>query len=498
MKGFRKNKNMQLVKSLFKNIERKYLFEEGRLKNYRTNFRDKAYWHHQNRIAELRREHNNYKKTANTGIRAAIVILITVFVALFNHLYVPLFVANSDNIFLKITSVGVSGVVMSAPIIFVIWVFRDRNRLMELENARKDTNLKEFQQLQRWATGNIEGDKDNQDNKIALQISALHSLRAYLKGEYGDSFRRGAYEIFRASLATQHQKILKQVNEGEFENITIAINSCQLTKQLNIIASEEWFNLLINHNFPTNNISLLGVNLSKSYLYLHHRIYGKILDLEGAQLQGANLKFAQLQGANLWRAQLQGANLWDAELQGANLRGAQLQGANLKFAQLQGANLWRAQLQGANLWRAQLQGVDLWNARLQGANLWDARLQGANLAGAQLQGANLRDAQLQGAYAAYANDNPESFYFKQRIEQQINQDTTEEIQDLMYKALDDTQKSQLIAELKAVGSVCATEAIERIKSASETLDLSKATTGKYSQQEADKWLNDYHQAMKKQ
>ncbi len=546
MKGFRKNKNIQPVKFLFKNIEWKYLFKEGYLKNYRTNFRDKAYWCHQNKIAELRREHNNYKKTANTWIRVAFVIIITVLVAFFHDFYVPLFVANSDNIFLKITSVGVSGVVMSAPIIFVIWVFRDRNRLMELENARKDTNLKEFQQLQRWATGNIEGDKDNQDNKIALQISALHSLRAYLKGEYGDSFRRGAYEIFRASLATQHQKILKQVNEGEFENITIAINSCQLTKQLNIVASEEWFNLLINHNFPTNNISLLGVNLSKSYL--HHRIYGKILDLEGAQLQGAdlrgaqlqgaglagaqlqgaNLRFAQLQGAdlrdaqlqgaNLWFAQLQGVDLWDAQLQGANLRFAQLQGADLRDAQLQGANLWFAQLQGANLWRArlqgadlrgaQLQGVDLWDAQLQGANLlsaqlqganlWRAQLQGANLWDAQLQGANLWDAQLQGAYAAYANDNPESFYFKQRIEQQINQDTTEEIQDLMYKTLDDTQKSQLIAELKAVGSVCATEAIERIKSASETLDLSKATTGKYSQQEADKWLNDYHQAMKKQ
>ncbi len=512
MKGFRKNKNIQLVKFLFKNIEWKYLFKEGYLKNYRTNFRDKAYWCHQNKIAELRREHNNYKKTANTWIRVVAVIFAAL-VALLNDFYVPFFVADSDNIFLKITSVGVSGVVMSAPIIFVIWVFRDRNRLMELENARKDTNLKEFQQLQRWATGNIEGDKDNQDNKIALQISALHSLRAYLKGEYGDSFRRGAYEIFRASLATQHQKILKQVNEGEFENITIAINSCQLTKQLNIIASEEWFNLLINHNFPTNNISLLGVNLSKSYL--HHRTYGKTLDLKFAQLQRADLRDAELQGANLMgaqlqevgglrSAQLQGANLRFAELQGMNLMGAQLQGANLWSARLQGANLLSARLQGAdlrfarlqgaNLRFAQLQGANLWDAQLQGADLWDAQLQGANLEGAQLQGANLGDAQLQG----YANDNPESFYFKQRIEQQIDQDTTQIISNLPYKALSDTQKSQLIAELKAVGSVCATEAIERIKSASETLDLSEATTGKYSQQDADEWLNDYHKAMKKQ
>ncbi len=517
MKGFRKNKNIQLVKFLFKNIEWKYLFKEGYLKNYRTNFRDKAYWHHQNKIAELRRKNNNYKKTANTWIRAVVVIVITALVALLNDFYVPFFVADSDNIFLKITSVGVSGVVMSAPIIFAIWVFRDRNRLMELENARKDTNLKEFQQLQRWATGNIEGDKDNQGNKIALQISALHSLRAYLKGEYGDSFRRGAYEIFRASLATQHQKILKQVNEGEFENITIAINSCQLTKQLNIIASEEWFNLLINHNFPTNNISLLGVNLSKSYL--HHRTYSKTLDLKFAQLQradlrdaeldaelqGANLTGAQLQEVGLRGAQLQGENLWSAQLQGVDLRGAQLQGAGLAgaqlqrvdllSAQLQGANLMGAQLQGANLRFAQLQGVDLRDAQLQGVDLWDAQLQGANLGGAQLQWASLRGAQLQGAYA---NNQLKSLNFEQRIKQQIDQDTTKEIRGLMYKALDDTQKSQLIAELEAVGSVCATEAIERIKSTSETLDLSKATTGKYSQQEAKKWLSDYHKAMKKQ
>ncbi len=441
---------------------------------------------HNKKIKKLQREYNKSTILPFTGIRILWVIAFTILsFVFFWFIYENPY---ESEIIKKITTdaksiISITTLTITAPIAFIIWIFRDKNKLLELENARKDTNLKEFQQLQRWATGNIEGDKDNQDNKIALQISALHSLRAYLKGEYGDSFRRGAYEIFRASLATQHQKILKQVNEGEFENITIAINSCQLTKQLNIIASEEWFNLLINHNFPTNDISLLGVNLSKSYL--HHRTYGKILDLEGAQLQGANLWRAQLQGVHLWGAELQGADLWSAQLQGANLRRAQLQGVDLWGAKLQGANLREAQLQGANLGNAQLQGVDLWDAELQGADLWRAQLQWASLRGAQLQG-------------AYANNQPEPLNFEQRIKQQINQDTTEEIQDLMYKTLDDTQKSQLIAELKAVGSMCATEAIERIKSASETLDLSEASTGKYSQQEADKWLNDYHQAMKKQ
>ncbi len=475
---------------------------------------------HNKKIKKLQREYNKSTILPFTGIRILWVIAFTILsFVFFWFIYENPY---ESEIIKKITTdaksiISITTLTITAPIAFIIWIFRDKNKLLELENARKDTNLKEFQQLQRWATGNIEGDKDNQDNKIALQISALHSLRAYLKGEYGDSFRRGAYEIFRASLATQHQKILKQVNEGEFENITIAINSCQLTKQLNIIASEEWFNLLINHNFPTNNISLLGVNLSKSYL--HHRTYSKTLDLKFAQLQradlrdaeldaelqGANLTGAQLQEVGLRGAQLQGENLWSAQLQGVDLRGAQLQGAGLAgaqlqrvdllSAQLQGANLMGAQLQGANLRFAQLQGVDLRDAQLQGVDLWDAQLQGANLGGAQLQWASLRGAQLQGAYA---NNQLKSLNFEQRIKQQIDQDTTKEIRGLMYKALDDTQKSQLIAGLKAIGSVWATEAIERIKSASETLDLSGASTGKYSQQDADEWLNDYHKAMKKQ
>ena len=474
MLGFRKNKKIQSIKLLLKNINWKYLSDEGYFKNSRTNFSKEAYWLHQNEIAKLKRKNNNYKRSVNTTIRRIIVIATTIFVAVFHNLYVSLFVANSDSIFIKITSVGLSGIVMSAPIIFIIWTFRDKNKLLELENARKDTNLKEFQQLQRWATGNIDGNSDN-DNKIALQISALHSLRAYLKGEYGESFRRGAYEIFRVILATQHQKILKKLKNDESKTIRGAIDSCPLTKQLNIIASEEWFNLLINHNFPTKGISLLGVDLS--HAYLHHRTYGETLGLQGARLQGANL----------WVAQLQGASLWRAQLQGADLSVAQLQGANLGEVQLQGANLWGARLQGADLRNARLQGVDLRNVKLQGADLGKAQLQGANLWEVRLQWTSLWEVQLQGAYVEIS----ESLNFKQRIGQQIDRETESQNLEEQYEALNDTNKSQLIAELKAINSVEAVNAISRIQSASETLNLSRSITGKYSQEEANKWLNDY-------
>ncbi len=444
---------------------------------------------HNKKIQGLQKKHNKFKKTPVTGIRASGVVLSSVLsIALLWLIYKNPYeweILKQVTIDTK-SIISLTTLIITAPIVFVVWLFRDKNKLLELENARKDTNLKEFQQLQRWATGNMDGNSDN-DNKIALQISALHSLRAYLKGEYGESFRRGAYEIFRAILATQHQKILQQLKNDESKTIMGAIDSCPLTKQLNIIASEEWFNLLINHNFPTKGISLLGVDLS--HAYLHHRTYNKTLVLQGARLQGATLLGARLQGADLGGAQLQGAILWVARLQGANLGGAQLQGANLQNAQLQGADLQNAQLQGANLQNAQLQGADLQNAQLQGADLWDARLQGANLGGARLQGADLRNARLQGVYT----ETLELLNFEQRIEQQIDRETESQNLEEQYEALNDTNKSKLIAELKAINSVEA-KAISRIQSASETLDLSQATTGKYSQEEANEWLNDYKKA----
>jgi uncharacterized protein YjbI with pentapeptide repeats len=122
--------------------------------------------------------------------------------------------------------------------------------------------------------------------------------------------------------------------------------------------------------------------------------------------------------------------------------------------------------------------------------LWDARLQGANLGGTRLQGADLRNARLQGVYTI----THEWMHFEQRIEQQIDRETESQNLKWQYEALNDTDKSQLIAELKAINSVGAVEAISRIQSASKTLDLSQAITGKYSQEEANKWLNDYKEA----
>ena len=485
---------------------------------------------HDKKIRELQQKYNKFKRLPITGIRVFVVAFFSILsIALLWLIYKnPYEWVILDTITRDTKSIiSLSTLIITAPIAFIVWVFRDKNKLLELENARKDTNLKEFQQLQRWATGNIE------DNKVVLQISALHSLRAYLRGEYGESFRRDAYEVFRVMLATQHRKVLDETRKYKFRGIKSTIDSCQLTKQLNIIASEEWFNLLINHNFPTKGISLVGVDLSRTYL--RHRIYGKTLDLHGAQLQEANLEGAQLQGVNLegaqlhnatlYKVQLQKANLQHVQLEGARLTGAQLQRANLRDAQLQGAameglqlqeaNLSGAQLQRAKLIFSQLQGVDLSYSQLQGANLREAELQGANLDRAELQGANLKEVQLQGANLYDTQLQGTNFEgaklhgvgvfdyskrygqldFKSKIIQQIGKETDVQKLEDQYTPLSNEEKSKLVNTLNAINTTNTTTSdiddIAHIQSAPKMLDLSKAITGKYSQEEVNKWLNDY-------
>jgi len=132
------------------------------------------------------------------------------------------------------------------------------------------------------------------------------------------------------------------------------------------------------------------------------------MDLQNAQLQGANLAGTILKKANLSRAQLkgayllntnlQGADLWEANLQDAGLLNTKLQNANLGYAKLQDATLWSVKLQDANLSMANLQGAALDNANLHGADLSMANLQGANLYKAQLDSADFREANLQSIF----------------------------------------------------------------------------------------------------
>ncbi len=112
---------------------------------------------------------------------------------------------------------------IGVPSAFVLWVFRDRNAKSALENQHKDINLKEFQEIQLRAAGALD-EKLPAKARETLQVAAIHQLRPFLRGEYWRSFRRPAWELLKALLATSAQEsgyvaIREWVEAGGFPKV---------------------------------------------------------------------------------------------------------------------------------------------------------------------------------------------------------------------------------------------------------------------------------------
>lgn len=161
-------------------------------------------------------------------------------------------------------------------------------------------------------------------------------------------------------------------------------------QQCNLEITEGWrLDLSKSH---IEGAELQGINLENANLW---NIHLERANLRGARLGGGDLREAHLEHANLQEAHLEGVDLEEACLEnanliGANLKDADLKRADLKLTKLQNANLKNAKLQYAYLENARLENVNLENAKLRMAKLEAAQLRGANLVNANLQSANLR------------------------------------------------------------------------------------------------------------
>lgn len=345
------------------------------------------------------------------------------------------------------------GSLVSAPVLFLLWKFRDTNQLWQLENSRKDINLKDFQQLARWAAGehlpeiSVEyaSPKDEQPalsatqgmldlpaeartpiHKLShslppqrpaaqgslpswragaesLQVAAVYQLDAFLAGEYGRHFQRPAFQLLCQLWRSVNERVASEAVEdtnvqcGYLDEVDYETLVSEIQVLLNLVnAKAQLCKKSLN--------SALGQALhAVLWAQAGQRLRAHAPELAGTYWAGLDSRHAvlsqpaELDGLPLAGSCWVGANLSQAQLQSADLSFAQLQGADLVISQLQGADLSYAQLQGANLRFAQLLGADLSEAQLQVANLRGAQLQAADLSQAQLQGADLSKAQLQGA-----------------------------------------------------------------------------------------------------
>ena len=198
---------------------------------------------------------------------------------------------------------------------------------------------------------------------------------------------------------------------------------------------------------------------------------------------------------NLQGSWLAGSNLVQAFLPGADLSKAYLQRSNLAGGRLQWAYLFGARMQKSCLWRTCLQGTDLSMAELQGANLFGAQLQGVELYRTQMQEAILSDASLQGAASRSA---PMSS-FERHIRRGIGQKS-----DLSKATFEGGLRHEDVAALASImpneAAVALQQALERHIDQPEVHQLpndSRAIVGEYTEEEADRWIAEYEEAIGK-
>ncbi|WP_051526893.1 pentapeptide repeat-containing protein [Alkanindiges illinoisensis] len=301
--------------------------------------------------------------------------------------------------------VALIGTIVAAPIIFMVWLFRDKNNRIQIENARKDTNLKDFQKLSEWASGfhlpeikqttstkttnktakdvqeHTEEITSSQEDFIApegsnsisrrqgaeaLQASAIAQLEAFMFGKYGEQFMQPAFLLIHAiweSIIVRYQAQLEE--DFYFRNYLHILSRTPVVSSLNkaLIGTRGMHLKLFEEQLI--NINLTALNTNSSLFRIN---------LSGYTLIGANLSFT-----NFCNCIFSGADLTRGNIKYALLKSASLQKAILNFAEASNANLSHSNLQSASLHNANLQSADLWGADLQLANLSGSQLKGANL-----------------------------------------------------------------------------------------------------------------------
>ena len=401
-------------------------------------------WQEQNKKSLVERwdKKSNSAKVLYAAILSAIIFVL---------IYCPAIKNNSDK------SAGYWNfiiLIVSSPVAFVIWQFRDENSRQQIENQRKDINLKEFQKLSEWVSGahlpeikiveknitkssfttdnesatspekkiteqteecskeygqkpdtdhfDILGKRDDfdtfskRDGAVALQISAIYNLLPFFRGDYGESFRLPAFNLLKSAWQAMQQDSLNKLETTYYLDNEVRediIKKLQHNADSPMAVALTYVLLSFDRKNEQLNLNYspeMRSNLCLAGANLYFLMETKKLK----SLSGIDLSEIDLRGAYLFLTDLPGANLFEANLSEADLTNANLSEANLFNAVLSEANLINANLSEANLINANLSEADLTNADLSEANLFNANLFNAVLSEADLTNADLSDARL--------------------------------------------------------------------------------------------------------
>lgn len=291
-----------------------------------------------------------------------------------------------------------SVLVLGLPVAFMLWHWRDRNvrdqiegQRNQVDNQRKDVNLKEFVEVQKMAAGLFDEKMDGQA-QTDLQIAALHQLSDFLGDDHPTSFRRAAFEILWPSDGVSEEKTLsfgewcKRESNNNPPTGRLDWEAAASQSDRNVVAYSEYVDKQFEQldRVARARISILHDNWKQYFqsgFPLNSRDFSFLNLPIDADLSQLNLSGCRFIRCGIERVKFNGAKLmfsiFDRSFaQGASFREVDMFGAYIVYAGLSLINRG-----GAN---PRSQPVDFRNA-----NLSQVHLQHSSCFGALLQGASL-------------------------------------------------------------------------------------------------------------
>lgn len=199
--------------------------------------------------------------------------------------------------------------IVSSPVAFMIWSFRDRNATDQINNSRKDTNLKEYHKIVEWIT--------NKDSSDELKTSAIY----YLKRFYEDKslgFQQAALHLLLSTWESMQKNELEKLKVvNNLDDAKLIINS--LRKNGNSPLGMAITKVLLSNDgecilgypevFPS--ICLAGMNF---YLPgLSNNIVNKIFNNNEIKYSGIQLQGCIFNRINLNNVDFSNSNLLGTE-----------------------------------------------------------------------------------------------------------------------------------------------------------------------------------------
>ncbi|MEB3483330.1 pentapeptide repeat-containing protein, partial [Pasteurella multocida] len=279
---------------------------------------------------------------------------------------------------------------ISSPVAFIIWHFRDKNITQQIENQRKDINLKEFQKIAEWVSGLhlVEDEVTEQfknsarkriiktqrssnqkettrkypqqsehlsiptfskkDGAVGLQIAAIYNLLPFYRGEHRESFKKPAFNLLKSAwLSMQYKQLSCLNNRGE--SVTRAISPIRINGYTPLgIAITQVMLCDGGSHFFENHEQFPGICLAGMNFHMH----GIEIDLlkenfmKNARNNKLNFRGANLQSTTLREFDLSTADFTFADISGADLGETILSKAVLSSAICSKTSFVRAKLAG--------------------------------------------------------------------------------------------------------------------------------------------------------